>query len=209
MSLGENIYTLRTRKNWSQTDLADALGVSRQSVSKWENNTATPDLDRLLKMKEYFHISLDELVLGEIPKEEPKPTAHPHFAIALPSPRVLVGCTMLIFGMIFFLLSVFWGDHLRFGEAFGELLSVAIVLISIAIIRPYDFRVLSVCMIIYFVYSVICFCFLNIENNFNSLFSFIASIIIIVWFIICGEHSAKVDREKESPKEGAEHVSRD
>ena len=36
MTLGENIVRLRTRKNWSQGDLADALDISRQSVSKWE-----------------------------------------------------------------------------------------------------------------------------------------------------------------------------
>ena len=51
MNLGENIYKYRTSKNWSQTEFADALDVSRQSVSKWENNMATPDLDKLLKMK--------------------------------------------------------------------------------------------------------------------------------------------------------------
>lgn len=36
MTLGENIVRLRTQKNWSQGDLADALDISRQSVSKWE-----------------------------------------------------------------------------------------------------------------------------------------------------------------------------
>ena len=47
MNLGENIYRLRAEKNMSQGDLADALEVSRQSVSKWENNSATPELDKL------------------------------------------------------------------------------------------------------------------------------------------------------------------
>ena len=107
MNLGENIYMLRTKKNWSQTDLADVLGVSRQSISKWENNTAIPDLDRLVKMKEHFGVTLDELVLGEIPKDDPPNEEHTHCTVPLPSSRVLVGCAMLIFGMIFFLLSVF------------------------------------------------------------------------------------------------------
>ena len=38
MTLGENIVRLRTQKNWSQGDLADALEISRQSVSKWETD---------------------------------------------------------------------------------------------------------------------------------------------------------------------------
>ena len=197
MSLGENIYKLRTEKNWSQTDLADALEVSRQSVSKWENNTATPDLERLIKMKELFEISLDELVFGEVLSDKEEEKGSERVAIAIPSHRVLAGVAMLIFGMIFFLLSIFWGDHLYFGEAFGELFSAVIVLVSIAMIRPYDFRVFAVCTIIFFVYSVICFCFLNINNNMNSLFTFIASIVIVVWFIVCGEHNSKIEREKE------------
>ncbi|MBR3972850.1 MAG: helix-turn-helix transcriptional regulator [Oscillospiraceae bacterium] len=61
MNLGENIYRLRTEKNMSQGSLADALGVSRQSVSKWENNSATPELDKLIKMSELFSVTLDEL----------------------------------------------------------------------------------------------------------------------------------------------------
>ena len=65
MNLGENIYRLRTEKNMSQGDLADALEVSRQSVSKWENNSAVPELDKLKKMSQLFDVTLDELVNGE------------------------------------------------------------------------------------------------------------------------------------------------
>lgn len=61
MNLGERIYELRIEKNLSQGDLADALDVSRQSVSKWENNMAVPDLDKLIKLCDIFEISLDEL----------------------------------------------------------------------------------------------------------------------------------------------------
>lgn len=61
MNLGERIYQLRTEKNFSQGDLAEKLDVSRQSVSKWENNTAVPDLDKLIKLCDVFGISLDEL----------------------------------------------------------------------------------------------------------------------------------------------------
>lgn len=71
MSLGGTIYRLRTEKNMSQGDLADALDVSRQSVSKWENDSSIPDLDKLKKLSQLFDISLDELVNGE-PRPEPK-----------------------------------------------------------------------------------------------------------------------------------------
>ena len=62
MNLGENIYHLRKEKNLSQDELAAALEVSRQSVSKWENNSAVPELEKLVKMSELFGVTLDELV---------------------------------------------------------------------------------------------------------------------------------------------------
>ena len=76
MTLGENIVRLRTKKNWSQGNLADELGVSRQSVSKWETDTSVPELDKLLKLSELFGVTLDELVCGEeMPKIESVPVS--------------------------------------------------------------------------------------------------------------------------------------
>ena len=65
MDLGERLYQLRKARNLSQGEVADALGVSRQSVSKWENNTSVPELDKLVKLGELFGLTLDELVKGE------------------------------------------------------------------------------------------------------------------------------------------------
>ena len=62
MSLGETIYKLRIEKNLSQGDLAERLEVSRQSVSKWENDSAVPDLAKIVKLSEVFDVSIDELV---------------------------------------------------------------------------------------------------------------------------------------------------
>ena len=62
---GERLARLRAQAGLSQDDLAERLDVSRQSVSKWENNISVPDLDKLVKLGEVFGISLDELVKGE------------------------------------------------------------------------------------------------------------------------------------------------
>ncbi len=64
MTLGEHIQELRNARGLSQTDLAEAMDVSRQSVSKWETGTSTPDLEKLLRLADYFHLSLDQLVKG-------------------------------------------------------------------------------------------------------------------------------------------------
>ena len=73
--LGENIYRLRTAKKLSQGELAEYLDVSRQSVSKWENNVSVPDLDRLVKMAELFEVTLDVLVNGDVPKPQEAPAS--------------------------------------------------------------------------------------------------------------------------------------
>ena len=62
MTLGERIYKFRNDKGFSQSDLAEKLSVSRQSVSKWENNSAVPEFEKLIKLAEIFNITLDELV---------------------------------------------------------------------------------------------------------------------------------------------------
>lgn len=77
MNLGENIYRLRSSRKLSQDALAEALEVSRQSVSKWENNMAVPDLDKLIKMRDLFGITLDELVAEEPPEPVDEPASQP------------------------------------------------------------------------------------------------------------------------------------
>ena len=192
MSLGENIYQHRIARNFSQSDLAEALEVSRQSVSKWENNSAVPDLDRLIKMSRLFEITLDELVFGaphdHTQKNEPEKTEP---EIKFPPIRIVAGIGLLMFGMIFFLLSVFWGDHLYFGEAFGELFSAIIVLLGIALAATHNFQVFSVCVVIYFLYSIVCFGLMHVTSLTNYFFTFVAGCVLFVWFIVYGLHATR------------------
>ena len=64
MRFGERLYKLRSDKNISQEELAELLDVSRQSISKWENDKAYPEMTRLLFMSDYFDVSLDYLMRG-------------------------------------------------------------------------------------------------------------------------------------------------
>lgn len=84
MSLAENIYRYRTERNMSQLDLADALEVSRQSVSKWETGAAIPELDKLVRLSKLFDVSLDELVSGEAPATKEVPVLE-----ETPEPKVI------------------------------------------------------------------------------------------------------------------------
>ena len=71
MILADKIIQLRKKSGWSQEELAEQLGVTRQSVSKWEGTQSVPDLNKLLAMSKLFGVSMDYLVKDEIETEEP------------------------------------------------------------------------------------------------------------------------------------------
>lgn len=62
MTLSENIKNLRKRAVMTQEQLADKLGVTRQTVSKWENNMSVPDADILSEMADVFDVSVSKLL---------------------------------------------------------------------------------------------------------------------------------------------------
>ena len=66
MILADKIIENRKKNGWSQEDLADKLGVSRQSVSKWEGAQAIPDMKKILQMAELFGVTTDYLLKDEI-----------------------------------------------------------------------------------------------------------------------------------------------
>ncbi len=66
MDLSEKIRLLRMKKGLSQEELAEQIGVSRQSVSKWESGQTSPEISKLMKMANVFEISTDELLDPEI-----------------------------------------------------------------------------------------------------------------------------------------------
>ena len=66
MLLSEKIMSLRKRNGWSQEELAQQLGVSRQSVSKWESMASMPDIQKIMAMSELFGVSTDYLLKDEL-----------------------------------------------------------------------------------------------------------------------------------------------
>lgn len=79
MTLAEKITQLRKATGISQEQLAGALDVSRQSVSKWERGEAAPDIDKIVALGRYFSVSCDELLLDESPsgQKAPAPEGEP------------------------------------------------------------------------------------------------------------------------------------
>ena len=105
MNLGDSIYKYRTQRNMSQGDLADALEVSRQSVSKWENNNAVPELEKLIKMSELFGISLDELVGKEPSDPDPELQTNTAMKSSVTTQKV-IGIILICFGGLLMLMMI-------------------------------------------------------------------------------------------------------
>ena len=64
-TMGKRISELRRRKNLTQDQFAEAMGVSAQAVSKWENDISCPDISLLPTMADYFGVTVDRLLRGE------------------------------------------------------------------------------------------------------------------------------------------------
>ena len=142
MTLSEKIIALRNQHKMSQGDLAEKLNVSRQSVSKWETGTSTPDLDKLIAMSELFQVTMDELVKENIeigseayPKgngfenaeeeqskssEQAKVSKQEKEVVIVKRilPSMLAGITLITFAPIYFVLSSMGFDSMSTGGAF-------------------------------------------------------------------------------------------
>ena len=62
MTIGEKIQNLRKQRGMSQEQLAEALGVSRQAVSKWEAGQSVPDIDKIISICDYFGVTTDYIL---------------------------------------------------------------------------------------------------------------------------------------------------
>ena len=69
MTLGEKIYKLRTERGLSQETFGDKLGVSRQSVSKWETDQSLPELEKIIALSEFFGVSTDYLLKDRLEED--------------------------------------------------------------------------------------------------------------------------------------------
>ena len=69
MTFGERLANLRKAKGLSQEQLAEVLDLTRQTISKWELDQSTPDLDYLVKLSDFFGVTTDHLIKGEQPEQ--------------------------------------------------------------------------------------------------------------------------------------------
>lgn len=103
MNLGEKIYQLRKTANLSQEQFGEILGVSRQSVSKWESNQSQPELQTIVEISKLFNISLDELLKDEYNKN----SQNTFETITKMKMKFNFGCLLIFIGILVFIGSLF------------------------------------------------------------------------------------------------------
>ena len=72
MDFGDKLKQYRLKEGLSQEQLAEKIGVSRQAITKWETKRGLPDVENMIILAELFKLTLDELVLEEVKKQEEK-----------------------------------------------------------------------------------------------------------------------------------------
>ncbi len=77
IEIANRLVNLRKEKGFSQEQLAEKIGVSRQAVSKWERSEASPDTDNLIMLARLYEVSLDELLRTEDEIPQPEETEQP------------------------------------------------------------------------------------------------------------------------------------
>lgn len=70
IELGKRLAVLRKENNFSQEDIAEKLGVSRQAISNWERDESSPDTENLIELSRLYNVSVDELIFGKAENTE-------------------------------------------------------------------------------------------------------------------------------------------
>lgn len=71
MYLAQNLKYLREQRGFNQIELSDALGMSRAAIGNWEKRLRIPDIETIIKLAQFFDVTLDDLILKELRPPEP------------------------------------------------------------------------------------------------------------------------------------------
>lgn len=138
-SIGERIYELRKQNNLSQGDLAEKLDVSRQTVSKWENNSSLPELEKIISLSEIFSVTTDFIIKGTAVTTNQEEIATKEVSVKVEetekiksnkklSGKTLAGLVLIVIGSILFAVFCFTAQVLAMLAAWIIGLGVLLIL---------------------------------------------------------------------------------
>ena len=132
MTFGENLQFLRKRGGLTQEDLAEKMEVSRQSVSKWESNSAYPEMDAILRLCDLFGVDMDTLLRGDVQTALAEDTAWYDRHMNAFSAAIAGGVGLILLGVTV-LVALLIGVQGDVETAITPIIGTAILLICIAV----------------------------------------------------------------------------
>ena len=132
MAFSENLQFLRAQNGVTQEQLAETLGVSRQSVSKWESGASFPEMDTLLRICDLYSVNLDTLLRGSLEESQVSDTAHYNAFMDRFSLRIsgAVGAIIASIGLMIIMAGL--GVHEMLSAAFFMLVLTVSVVVLVA-----------------------------------------------------------------------------
>ncbi len=125
MELGRQIRKYRTEARLSQEQLADLIFVSRQTISNWENDRNYPDIKSLVLLSEVFHVSMDQLIKGDVEKMKIEIDAQEYAQFRRDSAILTVLFLVLLIAPVPLVRAWRWGGLAVYVVLFGITLYVA------------------------------------------------------------------------------------
>jgi len=128
MTFGENLQFLRKQRGMTQEELAEQMEVSRQSVSKWESNSAYPEMDAILRLCDLFSCDMDTLLRGDVSRRFGEDAAAYDKHMNVFSAAIAAGVGLILLGVtLMLLLGEFFTQEIAGGIVFFAFLIVAVV----------------------------------------------------------------------------------
>ena len=127
MDFSERLKKEREKKGWSQTELAEKIHVSRQSVSKWETGKNYPSIEVIIDLSDLFEITIDELLrsdeeLKEKVIQDSKQLAYPKWKVLFDS-MFLLGAFLLVLKISIIALNYFFGTNILILEGLPKVIT--------------------------------------------------------------------------------------
>ena len=133
MTFGENLQFLRKRLNMTQEDLAEKMEVSRQSVSKWESNSAYPETDTIIRLCNLFSCDMDTLLRGDVSRRFGEGAAEYDKHMNLFATAIAAGVALVLLGVIFMLfVGEFFVREMEAGVVFFLFLIAAVAIFIVS-----------------------------------------------------------------------------
>ena len=138
MKLSDKIIKLRKVNGWSQEDLAEKLSVSRQAISRWENETALPDANNILQLSKLFNVTTDYLLNENYFSDSDIPCVKEAHSI-LDSKKLLYRKRFLIASILWLLSAAVWLiQAINWLDVIYCILAVANAIVSLVNIILYE-----------------------------------------------------------------------